>query len=319
MEPHVADLDEDALLALLFPLLPRGAGTLLGPGDDAAVVTAGDGRVVVSTDVLVEGRHFRTEWSTGADVGWRAAMANLADVAAMGARPTAVVVGLVLPGATPVAWVTDLAAGLAEACAPHGVGVVGGDLSGGDQIVVSVTVLGDLSGRAPVRRAGARPGDVVGHAGVLGHSAAGLALLTAKTALVEGDAAFVDAYLRPRPPIEAGAVAAVDATAMIDISDGLVRDAGRLARASAVVIDLDRLSADLAVLEPVAERLGTAPLEWLLAGGEDHGLLATFPPDADVPAPFRVIGSVRPADTGASVLVAGKAPVGITGWDHFAG
>jgi thiamine-monophosphate kinase len=316
----VADLDEDALLALVFPLLPRGADTLLGPGDDAAVVTAPDGRVVVSTDVLVAGRHFRAEWSSGADVGWRAAMANLADIAAMGARPTAVVVALVLPGHTPVAWVTDLATGLAEACAPHGVGVVGGDLSGGDQIVVSVTVLGDLAGRAPVRRVGARPGDVVGHAGVLGHSAAGLALLRA--GLGGEHARFVEAYLRPCPPVEAGALAAErGATAMIDVSDGLVRDARRLAGASGVLIDLDagRL-ADVATLAPVAERLGSVPLEWVLGGGEDHGLLATFPPDAGVPAPFTVIGAVGPrGKSPGSVLVDGAVPAGITGWDHFAG
>lgn len=317
---RVADLDEDALLARVFPLLPIGAETVLGPGDDAAVVAAADGRVVVSTDLLVEGRHFRPEWSTGADVGWRAAMANLADIAAMGARPTAVVVGLVLPGSTPVSWVTDLAHGLASACGPLGVGVVGGDLSGGDQIVVSLTVLGDLAGRAPVRRDGARPGDVVGHAGVLGHSAAGLALLTAGVAVGEGEAVFVDAYLRPSPPVEAGVLAADCATAMIDVSDGLVRDAGRLARASGVVIDL-ALPADVAVLAPIAERLGAEPLEWVLGGGEDHGLLATFPAGAPVPAPFTVIGSVRPAGAGTaagSVLVGGDVPE-VSGWDHFSG
>ncbi|WP_309232755.1 AIR synthase related protein, partial [Actinotalea sp. JY-7885] len=174
--PTVADLGEDALLAQIFPLLPRAAGTLLGPGDDAAVVAAPDARVVVSTDVLVEGRHFRREWSSGEDVGRRAAVQNLADVAAMGARPTALVVALVVPPDVPVSWVLGLARGLAAACGPE-VGVVGGDLSGGSEVVVAVTVHGDLEGRAPVLRSGARPGDVVAHAGVRGRSAAGLALL----------------------------------------------------------------------------------------------------------------------------------------------
>ncbi|WP_414696425.1 thiamine-phosphate kinase, partial [Pengzhenrongella sp.] len=181
------------MLALIFPLLSPGPATLLGPGDDAAVVAAPDGRVVVSTDVLVEGRHFRRNWSTGADVGWRAAMQNLADIAAMGASPTSLVVTLVAPADLPVSWVTGLAGGLAAACGPHGVGVVGGDLSGGDLIVVSVTVHGDLAGRPPVLRSGARAGDVVAHAGVRGWSAAGLALLGAGRGEVAP--ALVRAYL----------------------------------------------------------------------------------------------------------------------------
>src|SRR5688500_508301 len=130
--PTVADVSEDGLLARIFPLLPAGDATLLGPGDDAAVVSAPDGRVVVSLDVLVEGRHFRRDWASGEDVGWRSAVQTLARIAALGARPTSVVLGLVAPAALPVDWVTGFARGLAAACAPHGVGVVGGDLSGGD-------------------------------------------------------------------------------------------------------------------------------------------------------------------------------------------
>ena len=318
----VADLDEEALLALVFPLLPRGADTVLGPGDDAAVLSAADGRVVVSTDLLVEGRHFRTEWSSGSDVGWRAAMANLADIAAMGARPTALVVGLVLPGSTPVAWVTDLATGLADACAPHGVGVVGGDLSGGDQIMVSVTVLGDLGGRAPVRRDGARPGDVVGHAGVCGRSAAGLAALGGGIGDHETAIPLVLSYLRPEPPLAAGTARGV--TAMLDVSDGLLRDAGRMARASGVVLDLDSraLATDLAAVASVAKLLGADPWVWLLAGGEDHGLLATFPAQLAPVAPFRTLGRVLAPDAhpAGTVLVDGELHrVGTTGWDHFAG
>src|SRR5690606_5267705 len=114
--------------------------------------------------------------------GARAAVQNLADVAAMGARPTALVVSLVVPGNVPAAWVEGLARGLAAACAPVGAAVVGGDLSGGDALVVAVTAHGDLEGRAPVVRSGARPGDVVAHAGVRGRSAAGLALLGAGAA-----------------------------------------------------------------------------------------------------------------------------------------
>lgn len=352
--PLVRDLDEAALLALFVPSLPAGRRTLVGAGDDAAVVAAPDGRVVISTDVLVEDHHFRRRWSTGFDLGWRAAMQNLADVAAMGADPTAIVVSLVVPGDMPAAWVVDLARGLSAACEPHGVGVVGGDLSAGERIVVAVTVHGDLGGLAPVLRSGARPGDIVAVAGVLGRSAAGLALLTAQDLggwglrdrhpddgtdhdapgdevpgdEVPGGAEAVAAYLRPDPPITAGPEAArAGASAMIDLSDGLLLDAGRVAAASGVVLDLDpiarSLEPDLLAVASVAQATGGEALAWVLTGGEDHALLATFPPRSRAPGDFRPIGCVRapsPAHPAGSVLVAGGPPVVQgRGWDHFAG
>ncbi len=318
-EPTLADLGEDGVLERILPRLPRGTATLLGPGDDAAVVSAPDGRTVVSTDVLVEGRHFRREWSTGADVGWRAAMQNLADIAAMGARPTALVVALVCPLDLPISWLTGLADGLAAACGPA-VGVVGGDLSAGDELAVSVTVLGDLAGAAPVLRSGARPGDVVAHAGVRGRSAAGLAALDA--GLADAFAGLVEGYLRPVCPLAAGPAAALaGATAMLDVSDGLLRDAGRLARASGVTLDLDEpaqsFAADLAALAAAERVLGLDARAWVLAGGEDHGLLATFPSSVALPTPFRPIGRVLPGADGPRVLVGGLVPQGIVGWDHF--
>ena len=185
----VRDLSEEQLLARVVPLLPTSDLAIIGPGDDCAVMSAPDGRYCVSTDVLVEGRHFRTDWSSGRDVGRRAAAQNLADAAAMGARPVALVVSLVLPGATPVPWVEDLARGLAEACRRVGAGVVGGDLSAGDHLVIAATVHGDLQGRAPVVRSGARVGDVVVLAGRPGRSAAGLALLKAGLGGAPGPAA----------------------------------------------------------------------------------------------------------------------------------
>ncbi|MEV7972294.1 thiamine-phosphate kinase [Cellulomonas sp. NPDC089187] len=316
----VAELGEERLLARILPLLPTGDHTLIGPGDDAAVVATPDGRFVVSTDVLVEGRHFRSDWSDGRAVGRRAAAQNLADVAAMGARPTALVVSLVIPGTLPVSWVEGLAQGLAEVAGPVGAGVVGGDLSGGDAVVVAVTVHGDLDGRPPVLRSGAQPGDVVALAGTVGRSAAGLALLSAGEARAEDDE-LVDRYRAPRPPLAAGPLAAqAGATAMLDVSDGLLRDAGRIARASGVVLDLDRpeeaLAEDLEAVRSAADSVGADPVAWVLTGGEDHGLLATFP--GQVPAGFRVIGHVRAGEP--TVLVAGRAPaVGGLGWDHFGG
>src|SRR4051795_8593468 len=151
----------------------------VGPGDDAAVLRAPDGRVVACTDVLVEGRHFRRDWSSAEDVGHKAAAANLADVAAMGATATALLVGLACPPDTSTTWLEGVAAGLADECAPLGAAVVGGDLvaAAGDSaaVVLSVTALGDLGGRAPVLRSGARAGDVVALAGRLGGAAGGLA------------------------------------------------------------------------------------------------------------------------------------------------
>ncbi|MFF2270256.1 thiamine-phosphate kinase [Cellulosimicrobium cellulans] len=339
----VRDVPEEALLARIFPLLPTAPTTLVGPGDDCAVVAAPDGRYVVSTDVLVEDRHFRRRWSSGYDVGWRAAVQNLADVVSMGARPAALVVSLVMPGDLPVDWVTGLARGLADACTPLGAAVVGGDLSGGDQVVVAVTVHGDLEGRAPVLRSGARPGAVVALAGSLGRSAAGLALLDADRA--DLDDALVVAHLRPDPPLAAGPAAAdAGATAMMDVSDGLLRDAGRMARASGVVVDLelaalgadrDRLRAAAAALDgaigdgvsgdgdaatdgDAGSDAGDRAEGWVLSGGEDHALLATFPADADLPDAFRAIGTVRTMDgEGAGVRVDGRVAHRATGWDHF--
>ena len=175
-------------------------------------------------------------------------------------------------------------------------GVVGGDLSGGPAVVVAVTAHGDLEGRAPVLRSGARPGDVVAHAGVAGWSAAGLALLDAGRPALDDE--LVGAYLHPASPLDAGPAAAVaGATAMMDVSDGLLRDAGRIARASGVVLDLmapaTAFPDDVERLGPVAAALGASAQRWVLDGGEDHGLLATFPPGATLPPGFRTIGLVR--------------------------
>lgn len=319
-ERRVRDLDEEGLLAAFVPLLPQGSA-LVPTGDDAAVMPVSDSRFVVTTDVLVEDRHFRREWSSGADIGWRAIMQNAADVGAMGAVPISFVVALVLPGDLAVSWVRDFAAGMAEACdaitAQTGVpcGVVGGDLSSGDSVVVAVTAHGDLQSRAPVLRSGARVGDVVAHAGTLGFSAAGLAALAAG---LGRDDDVVRVHRRPSPPLAAAVVAAIaGAHAMMDVSDGLLRDAGRLAGASGVTIDLVPIDTlvDPRLLD-LAGRLGEDAAQWVAGGGEDHGYLATFAPGS-VPAGFDVIGRVV-ARGERDVLVAGRPPALRVGWDHFA-
>ncbi len=321
-----ADVGEAGLLAQILPLLPEGAATAVGPGDDAAVLAAPDGRVVLTTDVMVEGRDFRREWSSAEDVGAKAAAQNLADVAAMGAVATGLVVSIVAPPDTEVEWALGLVRGVALGCQGTQAGVVGGDLSAGSQIVVSVTALGDLQGRAPVLRSGARPGDVVAVAGSLGRSAAGLALLSSGRADLAPD--LVDAHRRPTPPLSAGPAAALaGATAMIDVSDGLLRDLDRVAEASGVSIDLDGSGGPLVrqrdTLARAADALDAEPgqaWEWVLAGGEDHALAACFPPESALPTPFEAVGTVVPRIEGRSLVeVDGAARPRVSGWDHFGG
>lgn len=312
----LSELGEFGLIEAITARLPRGGQVLLGPGDDAALVRVPDGRVVASTDALVEGRHFRRDWSTAYDVGRKAAAQNLADVVAMGARPTALLVALVLPAALPASWPIQLADGLRDECDLVGASVVGGDLVGGDAVTVAVTALGDLGGRPPMPRAGARPGDVVALAGQVGASAAGLALLSAGR-LAPAD--LVQAHLRPSPPYQQGIEAGgLGAHAMIDISDGLVADLAHLAEASGVRVEVRsaavRAASAWAELSRCAGELGVEPMDWVLGGGEDHALAATFPPDAALPPPWRVIGSVS---QGSGVLVDGARWAGAPGWSHF--
>lgn len=288
--------------------------TLLGPGDDAAVVAAPDGRVVACTDVLVQGVHFRLDWSGPEQVGRKAAAANLADVAAMGAVPTALLVGLACPPSTPVEQLEALADGVWAEASAAGAGVVGGDVASASTIVVSVTALGSLQGREPVTRAGARPGDVVAFAGRLGWSAAGLAVLGRG---FRSPAALVNAHRVPEPPYAAGPQAAMaGATAMIDVSDGLLADLGHLARASGVRVDLraDAFTVPDKLAE-IAGALGTDPLRWILTGGEDHALVATFGPDTVLPEGWVAVGRVEGGEP--QVLLDGVAYDGSAGWEHF--
>ncbi|WP_235779275.1 thiamine-phosphate kinase [Sinomonas notoginsengisoli] len=325
-------MSEGELLARIFPRLAVLGSPLLGPGDDAAVLAAPDGRVVVSTDTQTEGQDFRIFWpngyhSSGADVGWKAAAQNLSDINAMGAVATGMVVSLTLPAETEAEWVDGLADGLVEAIRSLGAAgctVAGGDLGMGGELSVTVTVLGNLEGRAPLLRSGARPGDVLAVAGRLGWAAAGLALLEHGPAYEGLQAALRDvirAHCRPEPPLSAGPEAArAGANALMDLSDGLLKDGDRLGRASGVVLDLDAavLRGYAELLAGPASLMGADPLLWVLGGGEDHGLLAAFEPSAQLPRGFTAIGSVVPAAGGpGGVAVAGR-PAQPSGWDHFA-
>jgi thiamine-monophosphate kinase len=289
------------------------AGVSVGPGDDAAVLDAPDGRVAVSTDMLVEGRHFRLDWSTPHQVGRKAIAQNAADIESMGARITGFVVAFGAPGDTPAAIVTELADGMWAEAAAVGAGIVGGDLVASPQWVVSVTALGDLGGRPPVLRTGARPGSVIAVAGELGYSAAGFELCR------NGISDFVDLrerHLVPRPPYGQGRAAAdAGAQAMTDVSDGLLADLGHLAHASGVVMDLRRaaLHEDVEAVSGAAKAAGADPWSLVLSGGEDHALVACFPDYP--PHGWRVIGAVR---AGAPrVLVDGQRWDGPAGWQSY--
>lgn len=310
---RLADISEDELLAEIFPLLPSAPEVLIGPGDDTALLSASDGRVLVTTDTMVRGRDWLDRWSSATDVGAKAVAQNVADIAAMGGRATGLLVTLVADPDTPAVWAIEMMRGLGDAAQAIDVAVLGGDLSSapGGTLMVSVTAVGEVEGDS-VLRSGARVGDVVAVAGSLGQSGAGLALLQQD----RGDEApdLVRFHRRPRPPYEQGPVARqAGATAMLDLSDGLVRDAGRIASSSQVQLAL-RSAAMRDDLEPLIPLLGEpAALESVLTGGEEHSLLACFPAGSVPPTEWRIIGEVV---EGSGVTVDGQVRTG-GGWDHF--
>jgi len=310
----VAELGEFGLIRAVTENRRQPASTLLGPGDDAAIVAAPDGRVAASTDVLVQGVHFRLDWSTPEQVGRKAVAVNLADIAAMGAEPTSVLVGLACPGDTPAKLIKELADGMWAEAGRAGAGLVGGDTVRADQLVISITALGDLRGRAPVTRSGARPGDIVAVCGRLGWAAAGLAVLHRGFRSPVG---AVNAQRYPEPDYAAGPAAAdAGATAMIDVSDGLLADLGHIVAASNVGIDVRTELLEVPQrLVDVSTALGGDPLHWVLTGGEDHALAATFPSFVELPAGWRRIGAVTMPDSG--LTVDGGPYEGEKGWEHW--
>ncbi|WP_202376613.1 thiamine-phosphate kinase [Mycobacterium paraintracellulare] len=312
-ESTLRQLGEFAVIDRLVAGRRQPAAVVLGPGDDAALVAAGDGRAVVSTDMLVQDRHFRLDWSTPHDIGRKAIAQNAADIEAMGARPTAFVVAFGAPGETPAASVDALVDGMWDEAQRVGAGIAGGDLVSCPQWVISVTVLGDLGGREPVRRSGATPGSLVAVAGDLGRSAAGFALWHTG---IGGFEELRRRHVVPEPPYGQGAVAAAGgAQAMIDVSDGLIADLRHVADASGVGIDLSTaaLAADRDALAAAAAAAGADPWPWVLGGGEDHALVACFAGPA--PAGWRIIGRVL--DGPARVLVDDQEWSGHAGWQSY--
>lgn len=342
--------DEDQVLTAMLPLFPPGEHTQLGPGDDAAVLRTPAAAVVASSDMLVEGYDFLPTGSSASDVGWKAAAQNISDIAAMGATPTGLLVSLGFPDDTDPLWVTRFSQGVTEACRAlvgDGCGVIGGDLSGAPQIVVSITALGDPPETGVITRSGATPGDMVAVAGTLGYAAAGLAAIFAgygqgSVGMPEGSALdrlqqiatlpdvsgtvrdvmwrALSLQRQPRPPVSAGIAAATVATSMIDLSDALSSDAHRIASASGVQLDFSRelLSPFLEPLMPLENVLQQNALDWVLHGGEEHSFLATFSAGSHLPEGFVPVGVVQEAgalDPGGVSLDGER--IAIQGWDHF--
>jgi thiamine-monophosphate kinase len=308
---------------------------LLGVGDDAALLEVAAGRRVVATaDALVEGVHFRRDWTSPEDLGWKALAVNVSDVAAMGGEPLAALISLALPRATEVAWVEAFYRGL-EACASeYGCALVGGDTVGSpDRIVLQVALLGTVEPERVRLRSGACPGDRVCVTGTLGDSAAGLALLQAGGELRDRPdfAALLQAHRRPSPRLTAAWILAAEpaVTAMMDLSDGIASDlrhivaqSGAGARVEAAALPISKAAREAATL------LGADPLEWALRGGEDYELLFTVTPET-FPRLAALLTGAGVTATAVGVITASgytlvtpdgdEQPLSPEGFAHFGG
>ncbi len=308
----LAELGEFGLISLVQESLGSSDYVLIGSGDDAAHIATADGTYLVSTDLLIEGQHFRRDWSSANDIGRKAIAVNLSDINAMGGVATALTVGLAAPGDLEVAWLRELLAGMVAECDKVGAHIVGGDVSAADHVILSITTMGDAE--RPVPRSGAQPGNVVAVVGELGMAGAGLGALSRG---FRSPKAAVDRQRVPEPPYAAGPVAsAAGATSLIDVSDGLIADLGHIAKASGVSIDVSSAAFEVPdAVQTVASALGGMdPLGFVLTGAEDYALVGTFGSPEAVPEGWRTIGRVQ---SGTGVTVDGQPYENIGGYEHW--
>jgi thiamine-monophosphate kinase len=297
----------------------RWAGRARGLGDDCAFIDAGGERLAVSIDLSVEGVHFRREWLTAAEIGYRAAAAALSDLAAVAAEPIALLLALAVPAEEPEDTIGALADGVADAAADCGAAIVGGDLSRAGSIVIDCCVIGRAA--AEVRRRGARPGDLLVVTGALGGP---LAALVEWRMGREPEPAARERFARPASRHAAARfLAAHRARAMIDISDGLAGDLGHLLAASGVgaTLEVERLPV-LPAAQRAAARSGELPWSFAARSGEEYELLAAVPADAaerivaECPVPATVVGRIE-AEQGLRATERGVSVALPAGHDHF--
>ncbi|TDA67710.1 MAG: thiamine-phosphate kinase [Clostridia bacterium] len=307
---------------------------IAGIGDDAAVLPGPEpGEVLLATtDMLVETVHFRREWSTPEDVGYKAMAVNLSDIAAMGGRPESALLSLAVPKRLEIAWVESFSAGLRSCAARFGVNIVGGDTvaSPNEVITISITVLGSVLRDRCLYRHGARPGDVLMVTGNLGGAAAGLALLQHPEMEVDAASPLLRRHRRPEPRVEAGKLLSAlgGVTCADDISDGLVSEMYQISEAGQVGLEIYVEKIPMAPgVNEVAAFLGYDPLELALYGGEDYELLFTVAPGAvakvartlrEAGIEVTPIGLVLPSGEGISSLRGLKrSPLPPGGYEHF--
>jgi thiamine-monophosphate kinase len=322
----LSDLGEFGLIDKLRSLLPPNrpdAGVAVGIGDDAAVVHVSDGTsLALTTDALVEGVHFRLDWSTASDVGFKAVSVNVSDLAAMGAEPRFMLVSLCCPSDLATDIVEGIYGGMIEACALYSTEIIGGDTVRAEQLVITITALGEITGD-PMRRSAARPGDVLAVTGPLGRSAAGLNLLISNdsSAVVpEHGLACIDAHRRPVARVDEGLrLKEAGVLAALDISDGLASDAERLAEASGVGVEIDEKLVPVAVeARSVGDDRGWDVTQMVLGGGEDLELLVAASPALVEQLGLLPVGTV--VHEGLWLVSDGeRLPLGPLGYDHFRG
>ncbi|HIT75187.1 MAG TPA: thiamine-phosphate kinase [Candidatus Avipropionibacterium avicola] len=315
--PTIGEIGEFALIDAILqsvPADPDRTRTVVGPGDDAAVLAA-RGEVVLATDAMVEGVHFRRDWSEPGDIGRKVVAVNVADLEAMGATPVGLMLSLSAPADLPLSWVTAFRDGVLAECETAGIRLIGGDTTASTVLTIVGSTFGDMEGRTPLTRSGATVGQKVAVKGRLGWAAAGLRALSRG---FRSPRVVVEAQRCPEVPYGAGREAvAAGATSLIDVSDGLVADLGHVANASGVSIELTTANLDIAEpLQAVASATGGDPVQLVLTGGEDHALVGTF---ETVPAGWVELGVVTEAgEAGSQVLVDGEVPDWPSGHDHFA-
>jgi thiamine-monophosphate kinase len=301
---------ESEVIALLAQVFASNNPNLeVGIGDDAAVIRTTN-RTVITTDMAVEGVHFRLEWSSAFEIGRKITAANLADVFSMGAKPTFLVVAVSLTGNEDLEWIKNLAKGIAFEAHLVGAAVVGGDLAKGARITIAITALGEVAD--PILRSGAKVGDQIYLSNLSGWSRAGLAILEKGLPIESESAKRAVAAFRAPTLNYAYAANLAGATAMSDVSDSLMTQAEQMAAASSAQFNLDfnlfQAAADFVELRALSEEIDVSIADLILGGGEDHVFLAT---GQDLPG--LLIGNVG-AGSGLTVLGNEKAP---DTWRHF--